>query len=315
MKKALIIGINGFAGSYLRKELERSYDVYGADIASFDDKVTAIDMLDEKACDALFEQVKPDYVFNLAGQASPNISWEKINLTMHLNVDLSVNIVMACLKHCPNARILLIGSSNQYDISKCQNSEGLLDEKTPLINDSPYAVSKNTQEAMIKLLCSKYNIDVIFTRSFNHIGRGQRKGFVVTDYCSRIASLENGEIDTFKFGNLDSWRDFSDARDVVHAYRLLAEKGQALETYNVGSGRSYYIRDMVGALIEKSELAMKKTTLPPRLSDDELIHYRSDNSKLYADTGFVAKYDVFDSLSEVLEEFRMKAASSKKEQS
>lgn len=172
MKKALIIGINGFAGSYLRRELTGIYDVYGADINSFDDRVRAIDMLDEQACDKLFEDIKPDYVFNLAGQASPMISWEKTNFTMHLNVDLSVNIVKSCAVHCPQARILLVGSANQYDMNKVDGE--LVTESTPLVNDSPYSVSKNTQEALINLYARKYKLQVIFTRSFNHVGRGQK---------------------------------------------------------------------------------------------------------------------------------------------
>ncbi len=302
MKKALIIGIYGFAGSYLRQELEQYYDCYGVDVMSRDDKVEALDMTDYAQAEAVIERIKPDLIFNLAGQASPMISWERINFTMELNVNLSVNILEACRKHCPEARILLIGSANQYDLS--QSSQPLVNEFTPLVNNSPYAVSKNTQEALVKLYVKKYNMDIIMTRSFNHIGVGQKVGFVITDYCKRIADLERGEIATFSYGNLDSWRDFSDARDVVKAYRLLAERGVSGEIYNVGSGKSSYIRDLIGYLVSKSEKASALTVLPARLDDDALVHYAADISKLKKDTGFEPSYDLYVTLDEILESFR-----------
>lgn len=306
MKKALIIGINGFAGTQLRNELinDGNYDVYGADINSNDPKTRALDMLDFDAASKLIEDIKPDVIFNLAGQASPMISWQKINFTMHLNVDLSVNILEAVKEHCPETRVLFIGSANQYDESKA--IDGKINEDTPLVNNSPYAISKNTQEAVIRLMAKKYNLDVVFTRSFNHIGPTQRVGFVVTDYANRIVQLERGELDSFTYGNLDSWRDFSDVRDVVRAYRLIAEKGVSGEIYNVGSGNSFYIRDLIGKMVEMSPKATELTTLPPRLPDDALVHCCSDNSKLYKDTGFVAQYDVFETVASVLEAFRAK---------
>lgn len=302
MKKALIIGIYGFAGSYLRRELEQYYDCYGVDVMSKDDKVKALDMTDYAQAESIIAEVKPDYVFNLAGQASPNISWERINFTMELNVNLSINILEACRKHCPKARILLIGSANQYDLSQASGS--LVDENTQLINNSPYAVSKNTQEAMVKLYVKKYGMDVIMTRSFNHIGAGQKVGFVITDYCKRIVDLERGKIETFTYGNLDSWRDFSDVRDVVKAYRLLGEKGKTGEIYNVGSGKSSYIRDLVGYLVSKSSEASRLTELPPRLTDEDLVHYAADITKLQQDTGFEPQCDLTSTLDGVLESFR-----------
>lgn len=304
-KTALIIGSNGFAGSYLYNELlNNGYEVYGVDV--FEDKAKkntfVVDMLDFKACSEVFEKVMPDYVFNLAGQAAPSVSWENINLTMHLNVDISVNIALSVAKCCPKAKILFIGSANQYDISA--SSDGLISEDCPLNGTSPYDVSKNTQEVLIKLIADRYNLEYIFTRSFNHIGRGQKTGFVITDYSKRIADLERGLIDTFSFGNLNSWRDFSDVKDVVRAYRLLAEKGTSGKIYNVGSGNSFYIRDLIGVLVENSSAAKEKVLLPERLNDDELVHVRADISELKKDTGFEPECDISKTLLEVLEYFR-----------
>lgn len=306
MSKALIIGAAGFAGTALRSELiNNGYEVVCADVMSDDDSIIKVDMLDSASADKLIADACPDMIFNLAGQASPFLSWQKIALTMHLNVDLSVNICESVARHCPECRILFIGSANQYDMNQAEG--GLVSEDTPLTSDSPYSISKNTQEAILKLLAKKYNLDIVSTRSFNHIGPNQKPGFVVTDYCLRIAQLEEGKLEPFGYGNLDSWRDFSDVRDVVRAYRLIAEKGRSGEIYNVGSGKSYYIRDIIGALVELSQAASEKTVLPARLDDDALVHFRSDNSKLFADTGFEAQYDIMkDTVPSVLEAYRAK---------
>lgn len=301
--KVLLVGANGFVGKYLRRELESNgYDVVGTDVVADDSNIRIVDMLDTKAVDALIEEVNPDYVFNLAGQAAPSISWDKILLTMHLNVDISVNIVTACKNHCPKCRILLIGSANQYDDSKA--IDGVISETTPLNAASPYDVSKNAQEDLMRLMVKKFDMDVMFTRSFNHIGPGQRTGFVITDYSKRIVDLERGIIDNFTFGNLDSWRDFSDVRDIVRAYRLIAETGKAGEIYNVGSGKSSYIRDLVGRLVELSPKAAGTVKLPARLPDSDLVHYKADISKLKELVGFEPEYDVFDTLENILNYFR-----------
>ena len=197
MKKALVIGAMGFAGSALIDELKANgYDVIGSDIVSDGDDVIKADMLDKAQAFDLISEVKPDVIFNLAGQASPLISWKDINLTMHLNVDLSVNIAEAVLAACPETTILYIGSANQYDMVSYGRLQ--IDEACPLVDNSPYAISKNTQEAVLKLLIAKKGLKAIFTRSFNHIGPKQKEGFVVTDYCKRIALLEKGDIDTFE---------------------------------------------------------------------------------------------------------------------
>ena len=143
--KVLLIGANGFAGRYLRRELENnSYEVICVDAVTSDPSVRRIDMLDPEASEELIKETAPDYIFNLAGQAAPSISWEKVLLTMHLNIDISVNILEAVRKHCPKARVILIGSANQYDGSKA--ADGVISEETPLNNTSPYDISKNTQE-------------------------------------------------------------------------------------------------------------------------------------------------------------------------
>jgi len=306
MKNVGIIGINGFAGQYLKRELlENGYSVWGVDVVASEDVICA-DMLDRQAVDRIMEEKKPDAVFNLAGLASPGASWDDPVKTMHINVDIAVNLMQAIHNHCPKARLILIGSANQYDMRNIP--AGPIAEDAPQLAESPYDVSKTAQESLVRVLGRKYDLDIIMTRSFNHIGPGQKTGFVVTDYCQRIVDLESGRADSIEIRPLDSWRDFADVRDTVRAYRLLLEKGRKGEIYNVGSGKAYYIFDIVSSLINMSEKARSVAVLPASQKEaSQFPEVYSDNSKIFADTGFVPEYPIEQTLADVLNDYRRKA--------
>ena len=112
-------------------------------------------------------------------------------------------------------------------------------EEQPCHPGNPYALSKHCAEELALLYASAYGLDVICTRSFNHVGPGQAQGFVLSDFCRQIVLLEqSGQEGEMSVGNLSARRDFTDVRDVVRAYRLLMEKGKSGKVYNVGSGRA-----------------------------------------------------------------------------
>lgn len=300
MKKVLIIGSNGFAGGYLKKELTaNAYDVWGADVKSYDERTFAVDMLDAAAAAELIQRIKPACIYNLAGQASPQLSWVHVLRTMHLNVDISVNIVEAVRQYCPLARMIMIGSANQYEMETCAGNS--VNEETPQRANSPYAVSKMAQEELMRMMAERYMLDLIITRSFNHIGPGQKLGFVVTDFASRIVAVERGESDVVQVGNLDAWRDIMDVRDTVRAYRLLMEKGRSGEIYNVGSGKSYHIKWILETMLQIS-------TVSPRVeakgNGTKAAKFTCDCTKLYNDTGFLMQIPIEQSLKDVLLDFR-----------
>ncbi len=308
MKNIGIIGICGFAGQYLKRELlSCGYEVWGVDIVSNGDDVISADMLDPEQVNKIVEEKKPDVIFNLAGQASPGVSWDDPIKTMHINVDIAVNLIDALRKYSPKTRLILIGSANQYDMRNIP--AGAISEDAPQLAESPYDVSKSAQESLVRILGKKYGLDIIMTRSFNHIGPGQKTGFVVTDYCQRIVNLEEGVSDTVEIRSLDSWRDFADVRDTVRAYRLLMEKGHTGEIYNVGSGNAYYIHDIVSTLIGLSEKASACVVLPPSQKENSSFpRLYSDNSKIHEHTGFTPEYRIEQTLKDVLEDYRRKGA-------
>lgn len=303
MPKLLIVGSNGFAGRYLRCELEEhGYDVYGVDLKSNDDRTIEADMLIPGCVDAVLEKVQPSGIFNLSGFASPHQSWAQVIQTMHLNVDISVNLALSMQKYCHNARLLIIGSANQYNVDACNNMP--INERSPLKADDPYSVSKQAQEALLAMLAIRNQLDIIITRSFNHIGPGQKSGFVVPDFASGIVNVERGVTEELEVGNLQACRDFSDVRDIVRAYRLLYEKGHSGEVYNVGSGRDYQIGWILEKLLSYSSATPRIKQRFPASTSNAANRMICDFSKLHEHTGYEPQRHIEDTLLEVLQYFR-----------
>jgi GDP-4-dehydro-6-deoxy-D-mannose reductase len=97
------------------------------------------------------------------------------------------------------------------------------------------------------------------TRSFNHIGPGQRPQFVVASFVKQLveASKQGGDA-LLKVGNIEVIRDFSDVRDVVRAYWDILTKGKPGEAYNVCSGKGTRLSDLIQIIA--TELKLNVTT-------------------------------------------------------
>ena len=296
--KALITGINGFAGRYLAEELRRhQYEVYGIDIAGSNENVYIGDITDPKTIEKVFSEVKPDYLFHLAGQANVKLSWEQPVETMHGNVDAAVRLLQAGAKTNPSMRLIIIGSADQYGVVKPENCP--IREDMPLRPSTPYAISKQAQEQMVLCLAKAMGMDVVFTRSFNHTGPGQKKGFVVADLAGRIARVKKygGAITV---GNLEAKRDFSDVRDSVRAYRLLAEKGKSGQIYNVGSGVAHSIDYILRQLMKLANVETDIIVDQANLRPSDMPISVADCTKIYRDTGYQPQVTLEQTLEDIL---------------
>ena len=302
--KALITGANGFVGRYLTDELKKSgYEVCGMDIIE-NDNVHYVDLLDYFSIEQIIKKEKPDCLFHLAGQSSVALSWEKPQLTFDINVKGTLNLLEAIRKQQKECTILMIGSSDEYGrvrLEDCPIQETL--KPNPC---NPYAISKLTQEEVGLLYVRAYNMKIVMTRSFNHTGPEQKRGFVIPDFCYEISKMERTGTDFMKVGNLEARRDFSDVRDIVRAYRLLVETGEAGEIYNVGSGKAYSIRELLDVLLEMSKRKINVCVDPDKMRPIDLPLIESDIHKLSACTGYQPQYDIRQTLCDTLEYWRSK---------
>jgi len=303
MKKALITGISGFVSRYMKEELEANgYTVKGIDITGSAPEIIKCNLLEPDLLKQVLNEVEPDVVFHLAGQSSVAKSWKLPVLTFDLNVKGTINLLEAVRIACPETKILLVGSSDQY--GKIRAEDCPVNEDVPLRPMTPYAISKCTQEQIGQLYAFVYKMNIYMTRSFNHIGAGQGKGFVITDIASGIADIEAGLSNKLLVGNINSQRDFTDVRDIVRAYRLIVEYGYPGTVYNVGSGKAVRVSELLDYLIEMAYCDIQIETEPSRLRPADIPFIQCDYSKLKKDTGWIPLVDIKKTLKEVLDYFR-----------
>lgn len=310
MKKVLIIGVNGFVGAHLSNELLKSgYECYGTDlnISNLNNKnikLFKLDILDKTMILDILNDIKPNYIINLAAISSVKLSWSIPQKTFDVNVNGTINILESVKELKLKSRILLIGSSEQYgkiDYSKA------VSEKSELNALNPYGISKATQEKVAAMYINTYGLDVMMVRAFNHIGPGQGKGFVVPDFASQLVDIEKGNLEpVIRVGNLSAERDFTDVRDVVRAYRVILEKGKSGEVYNVGSGNAISIQMVLDKLIKNCNVEVQVEIDSNKLRPVDTPKIECNNTKLKDQTGWRAVYSIDESLKDIIEYWRTK---------
>ena len=216
----------------------------------------------------------------------------------------TANLLEAVRTAAPTARVLLVGSSDQYGVTTADISS--ITEDTPLQPRTPYGVSKCAQESLGMVYARTYGLAVCMTRTFSFGGAGQRKGFVLSDFASGIAAVEEGLAAELCVGNLDSERDFTHIKDVARAYRLICEKGVPGEVYNVGSGELHSIRAVLNGLLALSEkeIPVRQPTGKKRPTD---VHGAPCcHDKLTAQTGWQPEIPFETILRDELEDWRVR---------
>jgi GDP-4-dehydro-6-deoxy-D-mannose reductase len=206
------------------------------------------DLLDAAQVNRAVAQAQPDIIYHLAGQAYPARSWEQPAQTVAVNTIGTINLLEAAVAY-GRPRVVVVTSAEIYGL--VQAHELPLTEATIPQPRHPYGVSKLAASQLIPMYWQRYQLPVVEARPFNHIGPRQSKGFVVSDLASQLAAIILGQqAPTLWVGNLDARRDFTDVRDVIRAYLLLAEKGRPGEAYLICSGQPMAIHHLLSILIE-----------------------------------------------------------------
>lgn len=314
--KVLITGITGFAGSHLTDYLLgiEGVEVCGLDLAGQTDRFTALftdrcpgvhacDLVDGDALEAVLGLEQPDTIVHLAARAQVAGAWEQAAAIMETNVVGTQILMQAAREAAPAARVLLVSSSEVY--GKVSPDELPLTEKSPLRPGNPYSVSKAAQEFVGLSYHEAFGADVIVARPFNHVGPMQVGNYVVPAFASQIAEIEAGRREpVIRVGNLESRRDFTDVRDVVRAYYLLMTAGEPGEVYNIASGESHAISEILETLISLSsvEPVIENIAELMRPSDTPIVE--GDASRLRSLGGWSAEIPLKQSLKDALDYWR-----------
>jgi GDP-4-dehydro-6-deoxy-D-mannose reductase len=310
--RALVTGASGFVGPHLVAALERAgHEVWTTDREAPATPAAAArhascDLGDPVTVRALCDRVRPEWIFHLASLSSVAYSFQNPRDVLLTNVGASVNVLEAVRHVAPAARVLVIGSAEQY--GNVPEAEQPIRETQPFRPTSPYAVSKVAQEHLALQYALAFGLQVVATRSFNHSGPGQTDRFVLPSFARQVALAERGEqAPVLRVGNLDVWRDFLDVRDVVRAYVLLIEKGEAGQAYNVCRGEAHRIHDLLDILLGLSRVPMRVETDAARARPADLRILRGDPQRLRTRTGWQPEVTLATTLHDILEEWRQRA--------
>ncbi len=302
--EVLITGANGFVGSWLAEHLKSSGD-------SVVMTPSDLDIRDRHAVDQFIAAKKVDVTYHLAALTHVGQSWEDPTDFYQVNVIGTQNLCEALGKHQSGSRLVLISSSEVYgpgEESPVPAAERRFTEESPLRPVNPYAASKAAAEMVAIQAQNGRGIDVVIARPFNHVGPGQGDQFVVAGLARRIVEASLSGKDWIPVGNLGAKRDFTDVRDVVRAYRLLAVDGVPGNAYNVSSGRALSIREVAELLIEYSESRVELRPDKSLMRPVDVFATVGDHSKISKATGWCPVTPLDSTLRDTLEYWRARLA-------
>jgi GDP-4-dehydro-6-deoxy-D-mannose reductase len=281
------------------------YGVWGADriptTGGFaGERELTVELKDPQAVGDMLEDAAPEGIFHLAAQASVRRSFEQPIDTI-LDNTVPILYLLDHMKSAPTAcRLLVVGSADEYG-TVADPDRLPLDEKSPVHPNNPYALAKSIQNQYCLGFAALYGLDVVLTRSFNHTGPGQADTYVLPSFARQVAEIKLGLREpVIEVGNLEIKRDFLDVRDVCSAYIALMEHGTKGEVYNVCTGGSYVLRDLLERMCRLAGVDVEIVVDPNRLRPADTPELRGVADKIRTDTGWKPEYSIEDTLGELI---------------
>ncbi len=299
MKKLYITGAGGFVGQHIAQAVAGG----GFGACTLHAMPDGLDIRDSKALLASLAAVQPDWVIHLAARSFVPDSFADPRETLDVNLFGTLSLLCALREMNFSGRLLYVSSGDVY---------GAVPESALPVSESrwpeprnPYAVSKLSAETLCLQWHRSEQLDVIVARPFNHIGPGQSERFVVPALARQVARIAAGLQDpSLVVGDIDVTRDFSDVRDVVRAYAAILGRGQAGQTYNVGSGREVTVRSILQTLCAQAQVEPTVVSDSARLRPSEQRRMVADCGRLRQDTGWEPAISLETSLQQILDQFR-----------
>jgi len=314
MQRALVTGCNGFVGRTLVGRLKAGgFDVRGVDRAESceeldSDTYQSGDLSDAAFVAQLIDSDRTDCIIHLAAQASVRKSFDEPADTLRNDTVPALHILEHLRTTKGRSRVLLVGSADEYGVVAADRMP--INEEQPVNPGSPYALAKAIQNQFGVMYRALYGVDAVMTRSFNHTGPGQRPDFVLANFARQVAEIKRGKRDAvIDVGDLEVRRDFLDVRDVCDAYAVLLKKGRSGETYNVCSGNSYRIRDLLDKMCALAGVTVTIQVDKTRLRPVDMPELRGDPSKIQEHTGWTAQRPIEETLRAMLEDWDQKLQS------
>ncbi len=293
--QTVITGARGFVGPHLARHLEACGDT----VVALDRRgPIPFDVTDPESVHRAFETARPDAVYHLAAMSHVGESWNAPATAFRVNAEGTLNVLRACVDLGIH-RVLVVGSAEEY--GRVDPEDLPLSEDAPLRPLTPYGASKVAGDFLALQSFLGDGLGAIRARPFNHTGPGQEPRFLVPALASRIAQAERAGATEIPVGSLDAIRDLTDVRDVVRAYRLLVERGEPGEVYNVCSGHGTAVSDIAAGLLDQTQHEIRLVVDPSLVRAVEVPRLVGDHRRLVAATGWQQEFDLTTTLTDVLE--------------
>jgi GDP-4-dehydro-6-deoxy-D-mannose reductase len=315
-ERCLITGARGFVGGHLATALIRDgYEVVGLNRSGKWDGIHQdlasqvplhhADLIDRSATEKVLAQVRPDWIFHLAGFANPGHSFRDPPAAWQGNLGATQALYEVILSLGMQPRILFVSSGLVYGDTGPGTS--ICSEETVLRPASPYAASKAAADLLSYQQTRNPGLDIVRVRPFNQIGPGQSADYAAANFARQIAGAESGKHPRLvETGDLGAHRDLTDVRDMVRAYIRLLQVGVKGEVYNAGSGTTICIRDLLHQLVALAKVPVEiREKLDPSRAGDTAVS-RADVTQLKETTGWQPAYTLEQTLSEMLADWRQR---------
>jgi len=265
--RVLVTGIEGFVGSHLAEYLLglNDIEIHGTTLDEPSSgagrrlppglHLHQADILDAPRFHAICADIRPHRLIHLAGQAFVPTAVQHPAATIQTNVMGTVSIleaVRALAEHEGTGPAALIVSSGEIYGNVPPEDQPITEAQLPAPGN-PYASSKAAMDLLAQSYRRTYRLDVTVVRPFNHAGPRQSPTFVCSEFGRRFAEFAAGETaPVLHVGNVESRRDFTDVRDVVHAYWTVFDRSGEESVFNVCSGSVHAISDIIETFSEIS---------------------------------------------------------------
>lgn len=290
-KVALVTGAGGFTGRYLVPALRaEGYRVVAMGVGPVDGEDTlTCDLTDPAAVRAAVLRACPTHVVHLAavafvGHGDPR-SFYDVNVFGTLNLLEALGGL-----ETPPRKVLVASSANVYGTPGVE----VIDESVCPGPVNHYACSKLAMEHMVRTWFDR--LPIVVTRPFNYTGVGQDTQFLIPKIVDHFKRRER----VLNLGNLDVARDFSDVRDLVAAYVALLASNAASDVFNVCSGRTVRLRDLLRWMSEHTGHDPEIRVDPDLVRKNEIPSLCGDNSKLARLTGCRCDTDLYSTVDWML---------------
>lgn len=314
-KSILITGFSGFvARNFLEFLVKEKMDirVWGIDIKEpeyslgqyreyLELNFQKLDLLNVEELKTFLQEIHPEYILHLASFSSVSYSWTNPGISFVNNTNIFLNLALSIKDIGLKTRLLSVGSSEEY--GKYDEDEMPLKEDYPLHPCSPYAVARVSQELLAAVFVESYGMDIILTRSFNHIGPWQDSRFVVPSFIEKVIDLKKSGVKSgaIEVGDLSIIRDFVDVRDVVKAYWLLLQKGKSGEVYNICSGSGIRLKEVLELIGKISGVRVEGKCTKKYIRPDENRIVIGSNVKICKELAWKPLIKLEDTLQDMIQ--------------